>query len=73
MKEQEAKGSPLAALFNMPDFTAVILSLVEESAELAILARVNREFCEIARRFLYGAIKTSICEYRRAGMRSEHH
>ena len=46
-------NSPLGALFDYPELTPHILGWFERPSELAVLARVNRTFCGIARKKLY--------------------
>ena len=46
-------NSPLGALFDYPELTPHILGWFERTSELAVLARVNRTFRDIARKKLY--------------------
>ena len=63
MTQQQVEASPLKALFDMPEIAANIFGLVETPAELAALARVNRAFCAMSRKVLYGTIKLRTSKY----------
>lgn len=54
--------SPLGALFDYPELTPHILKWFERPAELAVLARVNTTFRDIARKKLYYHIWVRPCE-----------
>lgn len=55
--------SPLAGLFDYPELIPHVLKWFERPAELGILARVNRTFCDIVRKKLYGHIWIRPCEW----------
>jgi hypothetical protein len=55
--------SPLAGLFGYAELVPHVLEWFEHPRDLAVLCRVSKEFCAIARRKLYESIWVRPCEW----------
>jgi hypothetical protein len=54
--------SPLGGIFDYPELLPLVLMHFEHPRELAVLARVCRSWCKLARRKLYDHIWVRPCE-----------
>lgn len=56
-------ASPLGGLFDIPELQSSVLEGFDQPRDLAVLARVNKAFCKLARRKLYSHVWIRPCAF----------
>ena len=62
LEDHQGQVSPLEQLFTYPELLPLVLRHCDRPSELAVIARVNKEFCRLARMQLYESIWVRSCQ-----------